>query len=547
MSNLSQFIGGSSGSSSSGGGGGNSLFSADPFERPAWYVWTAVDTSSRGYVVYNHYNRPLTSWRNGNNWDNLDSTYGYETTNNNSSVFTTNSHSSSSTRSYGSSSVSGSSGDIGNISPSAWGGYMGGHANDHYRHIMSANINSCCWVGNTDPQRKMYRRGQETWCGGRSAGEGTTYNTHSNTWVSRGYAKQAKNGWYFGSSVSASNRFGWASSSNDSRSSMGYNQRTKKMVFVEYIGGNFRWHEYKDVPPPSPSVDWNWWRQNVKESNHRWTDVPYSTQYNEDRYHGIVTVCDTGEVYVTRFRPHQGFHIQAINFTNETYGQDTDCGYTYRKHFDQYGVRNTTDVNLQASNMQCTTSYGIESDEDHGQMFMITNDGRYVICMCPYYYYGSGMKMYVIDSVSGEYRYSYNNDGSYAHCVSPLGANDFIFNRTENSDSDYRLYFGRCSMEENFHGYKLDNYGQGGNGIHHGPYDGGQISSNMSYGYGFFDSFYYSTNYPRIYPVIPGALTIAEVEAYRGVATNNWSTPQISGHTYSDQSTWNNVNPPDGM
>ena len=546
MSNLSQFLGGASSSGGGGGGGGNSLFSSDPFERPAWYVWTAIDTATRGYIVYNHYNRPLTSWRNGNNWDNLDSTYGYETTNNNPSVFTTNSTASSSTRTYGSSAVSGSSGDIGNLSPQAWGGYMGGHANDHYRHIMSANLNSCCWVGNTDPQRRIYRRGQEVWAGGRSAGEGTTYNTHSDTWVSRGYAKQAKNGWYFGSSVTGTNRFGWSTSENNSRGCMGYNQRTKVMVFVEKVSGNYmRWHWYKDVPAPSPSVDWNWWRQNLKESNHRWTDVPYSFYNNEDKYHHTVTVCDTGEVYCTYGKPHTGFWIQAINFTNETYGQDVDCGYTFRKHFDQYGVRNTTDVNLQASNMQSTTSYGIDQDEDHGQMFMITNDGRYVLCMWPYYYYGCGMKMYMIDSVTGEYRYGYNNSTGNSVCVAPFGANDFVFNHNTNSDSDYRLYFGRHSMEANFHGHKLDNYGQGGNSIADGPYDGQVISNNFSYGYGFFDSFHHSTNYPRIYPVIPGALTIAEVEAYRGPATTNWSVPQHAGHTYSDQSTWNNVNSPE--
>ena len=546
MSNLSQFLGGSSGSSSSSGGGGNSTFSSDPYERAAWYVWTSTDSSTRGYIVYNHYNHPLTSWRNDNG-NNMDSSYGYETTNNNT-VWNTNSHSSSSTRSYASSSVSGSSGDIGNISPSGWGGYMGGHANDHYKHIMSANMNSCCWVGNTNPQRRIYRRGQDVWAGGRSATEGSSYATHSDPWYPRGWAKSAKQGWYFGSSGSTSNRFGWNNSNNGSRSSMGYNERTKVMVFVENTSSSsYRWHWYKDVPPPSPDVDWNWWRQNVKESNHRWTDVPYSTQYNEDRYHGIVTVCDTGEVYVTRFRPHQGFHIQAINFTNETYGQDTDCGYTYRKELDAQGVRNSTDVNGQKSSMGTTTTYGIEQDEDHGQMFMITNDGRYVMCMCPYYYYGSGMKMYVIDSVTGEYRRGWENDSSYSFCVAPLGSNDFMFQRNNNSDSDYRLYCSRKSMEENFHSYKLDNYNQGGNGIAYGPSDGGQLINNFSVGYGFFDSYYHSTNYPRIYPVIPGALTIAEVEAQRGSVLNDWSVPQNTGHTYSDPTTWNAVNPPDGM
>jgi hypothetical protein len=178
-------------------------------------------------------------------------------------------------------------------------------------------------------------------------------------------------------------------------------------------------------------------------------------------------------------------------------------------------------------------------------MFMITNDGRYVLCMTPYYYYGSGIKMYMIDSVTGEYRKGWNNDSSYSMCVSPVGANDFVFNRNVNSDSDYRLYSGRHSMEENFHSYKLDNYGQGGNGIAWGPADGGTINSNFTNAYGMFDNFYHSTNYPRIYPVIPGALTIAEVEAYRGPATNDWSTPQNAGFTYSDQATWKDVNPPE--
>ena len=112
MSNLSQFLGGAS-SSGGGGGGGNANFSTDPYERAAWYVWTANDTSNRAYITYNHYNRPITSWRNSGGYPNMDSTHGYETTNNHSGVMTTNSHSSSSTRSHGSNSVSGGGGDIG--------------------------------------------------------------------------------------------------------------------------------------------------------------------------------------------------------------------------------------------------------------------------------------------------------------------------------------------------------------------------------------------------------------------------------------------------
>ena len=546
MSNLSQFLGGASSSSGGSGGGGNSSFSTDPYERAAWYVWTANDTSNRGYIVYNHYNRPLSSWRNSGNYPNMDSTNGYETTNNHSGVMTTNSHGSSSTRSYGSNMPSGGGGDIGSVTPSGWSGFMGGHANEHYRHISSANLNSCCWVGNTDPQRRIYRRAQETWCGGRAAMEGSSYSMHGNPWICRGYAKQMRNGWYFGSSVSSTNRFGWSGSNNDSRGCMGYNQRTKVMVFVESNGGSGqRWHWYKDVPPPHPGVDWNWWRQNVKESNHRWTYVPYSYYNTEDRYHHTVTVCDNGQVYCTYGRPHQGIYIQAINFTNETYGQDVDCGYTFRKELDQYGVETGTDVNSIKGSMNSTTSYGIDQDEDHGQTFMITNDGRYVLCMWPYYYYGSGIKMYMIDSVTGEYRKGWYNDSSHSFCIVPLGSNDFMFNKNENADSDYRLHIGRHSMEENFHSYKLDNYGQGGNGIARGPYDGGTIEHNFNKSYGYFDTQYHSTNYPRIYPVIPGALTIAEVEAYRGPITNDWSTPQNTGHTYSDQATWSNVNPPE--
>ena len=195
MSNLSQFLGGASSSSSSGGGGGgNSTFSTDPFERAAWYVWTAYDTSNRAYITYNHYNRPLTSWRNSGNYPNMDSTHGYETMNNNSGVMTTNSNSSSNTRSYGSSSVSGGGGDIGSLTPSGWAGFMGGHANEHYRHITSANNNSCCWVGNTDPQRRMFRRAQNVWAGGRAPMEGSTHAVSGNASSYRNTAKESKQG-----------------------------------------------------------------------------------------------------------------------------------------------------------------------------------------------------------------------------------------------------------------------------------------------------------------------------------------------------------------
>ena len=188
---------------------------------------------------------------------------------------------------------------------------------------------------------------------------------------------------------------------------------------------------------------------------------------------------------------------------------------------------------------------GIDQDEDHGQTFMITNDGRYVLCMWPYYYYGSGIKMYMIDSVTGEYRKGWYNDSSHSFCIVPLGSNDFMFNKNENADSDYRLHIGRHSMEENFHSYKLDNYNQGGNGIAYGPSDGGTLIMNFGYHNGMFDITQHTTNYPRLYQVIPGALTIAEVEASRGPVTNDWSIPQNSGFEYSDPTTWNAVNPPE--
>jgi hypothetical protein len=244
-------------------------------------------------------------------------------------------------------------------------------------------------------------------------------------------------------------------------------------------------------------------------------------------------------------RPHQGQYIQAINFTNETYGTDSDCGYTFRKELDAQGVRNTTDVNSIKSSMNSTTTYGIPSAEYHGLQFQITNDGRYVMTMSPYYYYGSGIKMYVIDSVTGEYRRGWNNSTGYSMCVAPFGANDITFNYNHNSDSiTTRVSAGRMSFEENFHSYKLDNYNQGGNGIAYGPTDGGTLIGNFGYHNGMFDITQHTTNYPRLYQVIPGALTIAEVEAYRGPAIDDWSKPQNAGQTYSDPKTWSDVNPP---
>ena len=544
MSNLSQFLGGSSGSASSSGGSGGDHYSSDPMERAAWCVFSANHTTYRGYYIYNHYNRPITTFTNNNN-DGFTGYGGTEVSEGMDTMINCGSHSGSSTASHGSNSVSGGTGDIGSISPNGTSGYMGTHALDHPYHVMSANRNSCCWVGNTNPQRRIFRRGQDVWAGGRAPMEGSTHATSSNPWNYRNTAKQSKNGWYFGSSVSSTNRFGWTNATNTARGRMGYNERTKVMVFVENVGASSnRWHFYKDVPPPDPEVDWNWWRENVKESNHRWTDVPYTVYNNEDRWGCVVTVCDNNQVYATFMRPHEGFWIQAINFTNETYGTDTDCGYTFRKELDSLGVENATDVNSIKGSMNTTTTYGLENNEFHGQQFQITNDGRYVMCMTPYYYYGSGMKMYVIDSVTGEYRKGWNNSTGYSMCVSPVGANDFVYNYNQNADSiTGRLHMGRKSMEENFHSYKLDNYGQGGNSIAYGPVDGGTLIMNFGYHAGMFDVTQHTTQYPRLYQVIVGALTIAEVEAYRGPAIDDWSKPQIG--IQSDPKTWSDVNPPE--
>ena len=538
MSNLSQFLGGAS--SSSGGSQGGDHYSSDPYERAAWCVFTGHHTTYRGYYIYNHYNRPICTWVH-NNTSGFTGQGGTNVSETMNGFFNTSSHSGGSSAAHGGNSVSGGSGDIGSISPNGTSGYMGTHALDHPYHVMSANRNSCCWVGNTNPQRRMYKRAQNVWAGGRAPMEGSTHAVSANASTYRNTAKDSKMGWYFGTSVTnPTNRFGWTNATNTSRGRMGYNERTKVMVFVENASASSnRWHWYKDVPPPNPEVDWNWWRENVKEVNHRWTDVPYTVYDNEDRWGGCVTVCDTGEVYMCYMRPHQGQYIQAINFTNETYGQDTDCGYTFRKELDAQGVRNTTDVNSIKSSMNSTTTYGLPSNEWHGLQFQITNDGRYVMTMSPYYYYGSGMKMYVIDSVTGEYRRGWNNSTGYSMCVAPFGANDITYNYNHNSDSiTTRLSAGRMSFEENFHSYKLDNYGLGGNSIRYGPTDGGTLIGNFGYHNGMFDITQHTTNYPRLMQVIPGALTIAEVEAYRGPAVDDWSKPQNAGHTYSDPKTW---------
>ena len=548
MSNLDELLGraavGGSESSTSVPQGGDH-YSSDPWERAAWCIFTAHHTTYRGYYIYNHYNRPICTWVH-NNTSGMTGQGGTNVSETMNTFINTSSHSGGSSASHGGNSVSGGTGDIGSISPNGTSGYMGTHALDHPYHVMSANANSCCWVGNTNPQRRMFRRAQNVWAGGRAPMEGSTHAVSANASTYRNTAKDSKNGWYFGTSATApGNRFGWTTSTNDARGSMGYNERTKVMVFVDRKNDSTnRWHWYKDVPPPNPEVDWNWWRENVKEVNHRWTDVPYQIYDGEDRVRKVITVCDTGEVYACYMRPHQGQYIQAINFTNETYAQDTDCGYTFRKELDGIGERNTTDVNSIKSSMNATTSYGIPSNEWHGLQFQITNDGRYVMTMSPYYHYGSGMKMYVIDSVTGEYRRGWNNSTSHSMCVAPFGANDITFNYNHNSDSiTRRVSAGRMSFEENFHSYKLDNYGQGIDGaptqsIRYGPHDGGTLIGNFGYHDGMFDITQHTTNYPRLYQVIPGALTIAEVEAYRGPVVDDWSKPQNAGHTYSDPKTW---------
>jgi hypothetical protein len=174
----------------------------------------------------------------------------------------------------------------------------------------------------------------------------------------------------------------------------------------------------------------------------------------EDNYRGIPVMCDNNKIV----------WIQMIRDNN-----------VWMSRWNADGTHTGALINR-----SLTTSRGSEAGYRYGIRYQVSSDGRYVLVHCPYYYFGSGTKVFLVRVSDGKTIWDESNDTTYGFFYTPIGKSDFVMLQNVNAD--------------------------GGAGIHHQSIlsdalmnqteDLAQTNMCRSYVPGFMHTNFYSTDYP---------------------------------------------------
>jgi len=281
----------------------------------------------------------------------------------------------------------------------------------------------------------------------------------------------------------------WFSSQGTTWGSASYNDRTRTLVVVAAKDGsnNYRMHIWKN-----PGIDRSLNSDNyypgtlaafLREAKTGLLDanqgpgVPSyafydfqwqansSQNYNESRYRLRVVAGDNGIIGMARMVPSNA------------------CNYaTYNPSTQQL----TTSFNT----IGLTTSYGIDQGNYYGMRSNITWDNNWVAAYSVYYYYGSGMNVYFIDTRDPRNYFIAQVGESAQGCqLVPYQEDKFLFNNSvHNVDNNYGLAL-----------YVVDPEGALQGRITSGTINnGGTINMQANSQRGMFDTRYTSTNYPGL-------------------------------------------------
>lgn len=194
-----------------------------------------------------------------------------------------------------------------------------------------------------------------------------------------------------------------------------------------------------------------------------------SSSYNESRYRMRVIPTTSGKIALVRFVPSNGTFMAVL-----TPGSDNS---------------GTLDTNF--STVSCTTSYGYEQGGYYGMRHQITWDNQWVAAFAPYYYYGSGLSGFVVntDDPTRYYRLSYTSS-SCGVSILPIRESGFAYAfHQSNADSSQGLNVGVMDFAGAVDGFQVN----GGLSV------GATVSMPSSTGW--IDTGYTSTNYPCLLPV----------------------------------------------
>lgn len=202
----------------------------------------------------------------------------------------------------------------------------------------------------------------------------------------------------FASPTVDSNMYGTAS----------YHAARKELTILSYSssGGQFNVYTFQNVDfnlYPNPAVALA--RPEVVRVNSTVSMASnWQTNNSESYYNLKPVVTDNGKVYV------------AVMFTSSSFR-------LYEFTRSGTSAVNATNVTTQS----LTTSYGKEQGLYYGQYQQTSRDGTSVCLYCPYYYYGSGVRAYMIDKTNNTYTSYGYGDSSYGHQPMPFQNNGWVF------------------------------------------------------------------------------------------------------------------------
>jgi hypothetical protein len=268
-----------------------------------------------------------------------------------------------------------------------------------------------------------------------------------------------------------------------------YNDRTRTLVVVQARDGanNYRMHIWKNEGTDRSLNSDNYYPgtldrflreaklglldvgQGAGVCNYAFYDFQWqansSQNYDESRYRMRVVAGDNGIIGMARMVPSNACNYATFNPA-------------------------TTQLTTSFNTIGLTTSYGIEQGQRYGMRHNITWDNNWVAAYSCYYYYGSGMNVYFIDTRDPRNYFTGQQGNSQQGCqLVPYQEDKFLFNNsTHNVDNAYGLRLFIIEPEAALQG-RITN-GTISNGA--------SLVMEANPQWGRFDTDYTSTNYPGL-------------------------------------------------
>jgi hypothetical protein len=209
-----------------------------------------------------------------------------------------------------------------------------------------------------------------------------------------------------------------------SRGMVCYNDRTRQLVAITALdaANNYRMHVWT---APNNRItgkagDLKTFVETAKNgdngADYKYRDFSHATtgsgNYNESRYRMSVIADDNQNVGMVRFTPSTAL-VYAVMIRS---GAGWNSPVVYET-------------------LAATTSYGYEQGNRYGVRSNVTWDNNWVASYSPYYYYGSGVNVFFVDSRNAEdyYRYS-STSTSIGHQFAPVKESGFVIGISNNAD-----------------------------------------------------------------------------------------------------------------